>query len=138
MGKWFQLFKLPVKKLSVKRLKNIHHIALTTDTWKSFAKQSYITLTCHIIDHNGQLHNILLITAEIKTRHTSENLRKHIETELVKWVLESSDSVVTNFNSTNNNDIAAETEDIGEEDGDVFCKKLVIILKKMMIHLTGI
>ena len=103
------------KTVVTEKIKTIHHIALTTDCWKSFAKQSYITLTCHIIDHDGKLQNILLSTTEIKTRHTSENLREHIKIELVKWGLESSDSVVTNFNSTNNNDIEAETEDSDKE-----------------------
>ena len=87
---------------------------MTTDAWKSFAKQSYITLTCHIIDHNGQLLTFLLSTTEMKQRHTSENLRQHIQSELVKWGLES-DTVTTNFNSTNENDIEAETEDIHNE-----------------------
>ena len=62
------------QKAVSEKIKNIHHIALTTDCWKSFAKQSYITLTCHIIDHNGKLQNIFLSTTEIKTRHTSRVL----------------------------------------------------------------
>ena len=112
------------KKAVTEKIENIHHIALTTDAWKSFAKQSYITLTCHIIDHNGKLHNILLSTTEIKKRHMSENLIKHINTELVKWGLDTSATVVTNFNSTNNNDIAAKTEDIVEEVEDDFLQEV--------------
>ena len=44
----------------------------------------------------------------------AQNLRHHIQYELVKWGLES-DIVTTNFNSTNENDIEAETEDIHDE-----------------------
>ena len=49
-------------------IKNVHHISLTTDAWKSFAKQSYITLTCHIIDDECKLHNFVLDTTEIKIK----------------------------------------------------------------------
>ena len=48
------------KKAVIEKIQSQHHIAMTTDAWKSFAKQSYITLTCHLIDHTGELHNLLL------------------------------------------------------------------------------
>ena len=55
-------------------IKKVPHIALTTDAWKSFAKQSYIGLTCHIINEKGELQNFHLSTTEIKERHTSQKL----------------------------------------------------------------
>ena len=61
---------------------------MTSDALKSFAKQSYVGLTCHLIDHNGELQNFLLSTTEIEQRHTSQNLREHTQRELVKWGLE--------------------------------------------------
>ena len=67
------------EKAVIEKIKSQHHIAITTDIWKSFSKHSYVTLTSHIIDHTGELHNILLCTNEIKVQHTSENLRDHIE-----------------------------------------------------------
>ena len=103
------------KKAVIEKIQSQHHIAMTTDAWKSFAKQSYVTLTCHLIDHTGELHNILLSTTEIKTTHTAENLRDHIQKELVQWGLQS-DIVMTNFNSTNANDIEDEAE---ENDGEI-------------------
>ena len=36
------------KKAVTEKIESNPHLALTTDAWKSFAKQSYITLTCHI------------------------------------------------------------------------------------------
>ena len=84
---------------------------MTSDAWKSFAKQSYVGLTCHLINQKGELQNFLLSTTEIEKRHTSQNLREHIQTELVKWGLEY-DSVTTNFNQTNENDIQSQTENI--------------------------
>ena len=102
------------KKAVIEKIQSQHHIALATDAWKSYAKQSYITLTCHLIDHNGELHNFVLSTTEIKERHTAQNLRHHIQYDLVKWGLES-DIVTTNFNSTNANDIEDEAEAIDSE-----------------------
>ena len=94
-----------------------------------------LSRSSHIIDHNGKLHNFLLSTTEIKQRRKSQHLREHIKAELVKWGLDTtSDTVTTNFNSTNENDIEAETEDIDDEVD--FCKKLDIIEKKKMNHLT--
>ena len=102
------------KKAVIEKIQSQHHIAMTTDAWKSFAKQSYVTLTCHLIDHTGELHNVLLSTTEIKKRHTAENLRDHIQKELVQWGLQS-DIVMTNFNSTNANNIEDEAEAIDGE-----------------------
>ncbi|MCP4255070.1 MAG: hypothetical protein GY775_17020, partial [Candidatus Scalindua sp.] len=94
------------------RLKHVPHIALTTDAWKSISKQSYITVTSHMIDDEGILHNFLLDTTEITVRHTSDNLHKHIQTVLQTWGMET-DDITINYNNTNPNDI--EAEDIEEE-----------------------
>ena len=98
------------EKSVIEILKSQHHIAITTDIWKSFSKHSYVTLTSHIIDHTGELHNILLCTNEIKVQHTSQNLRDHIEKQLVRLGLQS-DIVTTNFNSSNENNIEDEAEE---------------------------
>ena len=84
---------------------------MTTNAWKSFTKQSYVTLTCHLIDHTGELHNVLLSTTEMEKRQTAESLRNHIQYVLVQCGLESElDIVTTNFNSTNAYDIEDEAE----------------------------
>ena len=90
-------------------IQNIQHISLTTDIWKSFSKISYITVTCHIIDDNLQLHKFLLDTREIKKRHTSIHLYEHIKEVLIEWgIEESSEGIVINHHNTNPNDIEAE------------------------------
>ena len=97
-------------------LKTQHHIAITTDIWKSFSKHSYVTLTSHIIDHTGELHNILLTTNEIK-QHPSQNLHEHIGNQLVRLGLQS-DIVTTNFNSSNENNIEDEAEENIDDEVD--------------------
>ena len=52
---------------------------MTTDVWSSLSKQSYITVTAHLIDDDVKLHKFVLDTSEIKVRHTSENLLAHVK-----------------------------------------------------------
>ena len=72
---------------------------------------TYITITCHLIDDDGVLHNFILDTSEMKERHTSDNLLTHIKCKLKICGLESiHDYIPLNFNTTNPLDIAAEAE----------------------------
>merc|ERR1712121_392040 len=93
-------------------LQNKKHISFTTDAWRSINKDSYITVTAHVIDDNLVLHSVVLDTSEIKTRHTSDNLFDHIKNVLQEWGLNSSaDSVALNYNNCNANDIFADEEE---------------------------
>ena len=60
-------------------LKQVKYISITTDAWSSLSKQSYITVTAHLIDDDVKLHKFVLDTSEIKVRHTSENLLAHVK-----------------------------------------------------------
>merc|ERR1712121_156056 len=93
-------------------LQNKKHISFTTDAWRSINKDSYITVTAHVIDDNLVLHSVVLDTSEIKKRHTSDNLFDHIKNVLQEWGLNSSaDSVALNYNNCNANDIFADEEE---------------------------
>ena len=95
------------------------NISFTTDAWRSTNKDSYITITAHVLDDDLVLHSFVLDTSEIKVRHTSENLFKHINNVLQEWGLNShTDSVTLNFNSTNANDIFADEEVADDDDVD--------------------
>ncbi|MCP4141638.1 MAG: hypothetical protein GY755_15415, partial [Chloroflexi bacterium] len=97
-------------------LEHVPYIALTTDAWKSISKQSYITVTAHMIDDEGVLHNFILDTTEIKVRHTSENLRNHIQNVLQDWGLKTDQFDITiNYNNTNPSDILAEDIEDGKD-----------------------
>ena len=99
-------------------LQNKKNISFTTDAWRSINKDSYITITAHVLDDNLELHSFVLDTSEIKVRHTSENLFHHINNVLQEWGLNShTDSVTLNYNSTNANDIFADEEEEVADDG---------------------
>ena len=52
-------------------LHNKKNISFTTDAWRSISKDSYITITAHVLDDNLELHSLVLDTSEIKKRHFS-------------------------------------------------------------------
>ena len=58
------------------------NISFTTDAWRSINKDSYITITAHVLDDDLVLHSFVLDTSEIKVRHTSDNLFNHINNVL--------------------------------------------------------
>ena len=66
-------------------LQKTKNISFTTDAWRSFNKDSYITITAHVIDDDLELHSFVLDTSEIKVRHTAENLFYHINNVLQQW-----------------------------------------------------
>lgn len=50
----------------------VKYCALTTDLWTSRTTQGYITVTCHFISSNWELHSLVLLHVEVA--HTVENL----------------------------------------------------------------
>ena len=106
------------REVITEMLKNIQHIAFTTDAWRSFHKDSYITITAHVLDDDLTLHSFVLDTSEIKDRHTSANLFKHIDKVLKDWgILTHSPAVTLNYNNVNENDIYDESNE-AEDDVD--------------------
>ena len=93
---------------------------MTTDAWTSFSKQSYITVTAHLIDNQVELQFFVLDTSEIKERHTSENLLEHVKGVMKKFNL--NHDVTLNYNSTNNDDILSVDEN--DNDGIDFLRQV--------------
>ena len=99
-------------------LKKVKYISMTTDAWTSFSKQSYITVTAHLIDNQVELQFFVLDTSEMKERYTSENLLEHVKGVMKKFNL--NHDVTLNYNSTNNDDILSLDEK--DDDGVDFLK----------------
>lgn len=57
-------------------LKNVQHVAVTTDSWTSISNESYITVTCHFVTKDFELKSAVLSTKPLENgkNHTSENL----------------------------------------------------------------
>ena len=82
-------------------------------------QQSYITVTAHIIDEDCKLVSYVLDTAEIKERHTSENLMDHLHNVLrdydIKIDSQNNHKITYNFNATNLNNIHEEDQEFDDE-----------------------
>ena len=98
-------------------LKKCRYIGLTTDAWTSIVQQSFITVTAHVIDEDCTLVAYVLDTAEIKVRHTSENLLAHLYTVLQEYDIEVGDAhkITINYNATNDKDLHEEDTEIEHE-----------------------
>ena len=108
----YQIIHYFVKRYIFKRL-----FTLTTDTWTSAAKQSYIALTAHFINDDWELESICLDCCNFTGTHTAVDYKRKVEEMLdncdCKWanVL----AVVTDNEPTMNKfgDLIEETEWLG-------------------------
>lgn len=59
-------------------LQNVCHVSLTCDLWSSRANESFLTVTCHLIDKDYKMHCTVLSTNKMDINHTSENIAAEI------------------------------------------------------------
>lgn len=60
---------------------------LTTDSWMSRAGDSYISLTCHMLNANFEPHNFNLSCKHMPQGHTAENLKNALLELAAEWDL---------------------------------------------------
>ena len=69
-------------------LRPIDAVACTTDGWTSIVTESYITLSCHFIDHDWNMQSICLQTKHYPESHTAENLKQMLLEAFHEWKLD--------------------------------------------------
>ena len=89
---------------------DVDSVALTTDCWTSIAQDSYITMTCHVIDKDMNLKYFVLDTLAMDVSHTSENLLLEVKKILNNWKISDKNIV---FVSDNTSDITKALSDLG-------------------------
>lgn len=67
-----ELFEFYMKKLKA-FLGEVLNVAPSTDIWTADANFAYLCVTAHFV-RNGEIYSIPLITVELETEHTAENL----------------------------------------------------------------
>ena len=97
----YQRVKVEVKA----KLASTKHCALTTDLWTSRTTQGYITVTCHFISSNWELHSAVLDTLLVDTDHTAENLATELTSVTNEW--EITDKIVCVVTDNASNIVAA-------------------------------
>ena len=74
-----------LKNKVVEELKKVEYIALTMDGWTSLARDSYVSLTSHFIDHEWRLKTQCLTTAYLPESHTGQNLANFVKDGLAEY-----------------------------------------------------
>ena len=69
-------------------LKPAVFLALTTDSWTSWAGDCYLSITAHFIDDHYMRQLVVLDTFPLCERHTAQNLLNNILTILESWEIE--------------------------------------------------
>ncbi|XP_048054650.1 E3 SUMO-protein ligase ZBED1-like [Megalobrama amblycephala] len=75
------------KKTLKSQLESTKFVSLTTDCWTALTTESYITITCHYIDEDWQIHSAVLLTQSMPSRHTAENLSAKLIDAVETWGL---------------------------------------------------
>ena len=87
------------------KLAEVNHCALTTDLWTSRTTQGYITITCHFISSNWELHSVVLDTLHVEVAHTAENISAELTGVTNEWGI--TDKIVCVVTDNANNIVAA-------------------------------
>ena len=61
--------------------------SFTTDIWSSRGNDSYISLSCHFVDHNFCRQNMMLNASVFNEDHTAENIALKVQEMINKWGL---------------------------------------------------
>lgn len=83
---------IEVSLKSKKTLSEVEYVSVTTDIWTSDSNKSYISVTCHFVNKNLLISQVLS-TDEIVGPHTAENIGNILNKVFGDW--EINDKVVT-------------------------------------------
>ena len=70
-------------------------VALTTDIWTSCATQAYLTATCHFIDDNWEMNNVVLATRKLESNHTGSNISEELKNIQSEFKIKDVSAIVT-------------------------------------------
>jgi hypothetical protein len=81
--------KYEEKLVSKERLKNnCSKISLSTDIWTSPSQIPFMTITCHYIDANFQLHSEVMYMVHIPGSHTCENIYRAFFNSITEYEID--------------------------------------------------
>ena len=81
-------------------LKEVSHIAVTTDMWTSDSNRAFLALTSHFIFEN-KLKSAVLAATEISEWHTAENIAAAISTIFEEWSISTKVITIVSDNGAN-------------------------------------
>ena len=66
---------------------NVEKVAITTDLWQAANQDSYLGVTVHYINRNGNLESKVLCLRHLQINHTAENIYNSLKSILEEWLL---------------------------------------------------
>ncbi|XP_060790687.1 E3 SUMO-protein ligase ZBED1-like [Neoarius graeffei] len=90
-----------VREDVINELKEAQRVALTSDGWTSCTTESYITVTCHFIDNEWQMHNNVLQTRVLEETHSGVNIGQVLRAACEEWGLTTKAPALVTDNASN-------------------------------------
>ena len=83
-------------------LRQAEYCSFTTDLWTAkYQNHSYISLICHFIDQEWELHSYCLETCELPIDLTAENVAAELSQLLTDWNIREKLTGCTSYNGRN-------------------------------------
>jgi len=98
LGIGYQSTFQAIKELISTSCKNA---AITTDLWTSCAKDGYLGITCHWLNDEMKLYDILICIEPIKYPHTGDHIREIIISKITSLGLNDKVKVVVTDSGSN-------------------------------------
>ena len=117
-------------------LKQVKHVALTTDLWTSNQTLSYLTLTCHYINQEMQLCSKVLETVHVLQKdHTAPNLAEELKKIAQEWEITENICYIITDNAAN---IVAAVNLLGWRHLPCFAHTLNLIVQDSLKAINGL
>ncbi|XP_053183665.1 E3 SUMO-protein ligase ZBED1-like [Scomber japonicus] len=85
----------------IQELQKAQRVAVTCDGWTSCTTESFITVTCHFIDHEWEMHNYVLQTRVLAETHSGVNLGHVLRAACEEWGLSDKAPALITDNASN-------------------------------------
>lgn len=99
-------------------LASVASISLTADLWKSPSRHHFICLTCHYLDATYQNKSFVLSFRRFPEKHSGENIRSFIQSEIQRMNLQGKIQSIT---TDNGSDIKSATNGASELGTRISC-----------------
>ncbi|XP_035994609.1 zinc finger BED domain-containing protein 1-like [Fundulus heteroclitus] len=90
-----------VRDVVIQALHEAQRVAVTCDGWTSCTTESFITVTCHFIDHGWEMHNNVLQTRVLADTHSGANIGHVLRAACEEWGLSDKAPALVTDNASN-------------------------------------
>ena len=88
------------------------HVSLTTDMWTSRAGDGYMSLTCHFVSSEFEMHHCNLFTHHLPRVHDHVNIAEALRVSTTEWRIDLQDQVMAFTTDNGSNIVKAISDDL--------------------------